>query len=476
MTDMTTERERWAALYVLCTGMLMIVLDLTVVNVALPSIKDDLGFSFSSLAWVVNSYMVAFAGLLLLSGRLGDLLGRRNVFLSGLGVFTVASVLCGAAQSQTMLVAARFLQGVGGALASAVILGMIVTMFPEPREQAKAMGVYGFVASGGGTVGLLAGGVITQVISWHWIFFINIPIGIATAILAVRLIPDDEGLGIGEGADYLGAVLATVALMLGVYAIVQAHSWAQGTLSLVLLAAFIWREAVAANPLMPLTIFRSRRLSGANVIQVPWVAGMFGMFFLGALYMQEVLGYDALQIGLAFLPCTLVMGVLSLRYAQPLCNRFGAQRVLFAGLVCIVTAFVLLARVPTDGHYLPDLLPAMLLFGVGSGPSFPAFMTLAMADVRKDEAGLASGLMNTTTEAGAALGLAVLATVAAAHTRGLVAAGTGRATALTGGYRLAFGIGAGLVLTSLVVAIAVFRGGLPHHSTEHADEFALAES
>jgi EmrB/QacA subfamily drug resistance transporter len=476
MTDMTTERERWAALYVLCTGMLMIVLDLTVVNVALPSIKDDLGFSFSSLAWVVNSYMVAFAGLLLLSGRLGDLLGRRNVFLTGLGVFTVASVLCGAAQSQTMLVGARFLQGVGGALASAVILGMIVTMFPEPREQAKAMGVYGFVASGGGTVGLLAGGVITQVISWHWIFFVNIPIGVATAVLAVRLIPDDRGLGIGEGADYLGAVLATVALMLGVYAIVQAHSWTLGALSVVLLAAFVWREATAANPLMPLTIFRSRRLSGANLLQVPWVAGMFGMFFMGALYMQEVLGYDALQIGLAFLPCTVVMGVLSLRYAQPLCNRFGPQRVLIAGLLCVLAAFVWLARVPVDGSFTTDLLPAMLLFGIGSGPSFPAFMTLAMADVKPTEAGLASGLVNTTAEGGAALGLAVLATVSASHTRGLLSAGTARAEALTEGYRLAFGIGAGLIVTSLIVALVVFRGGMPHHEASYTRKLAHAES
>jgi EmrB/QacA subfamily drug resistance transporter len=476
MSDVTTERERWAALYVLCTGMLMIVLDLTVVNVALPSIQDDLGFSNSSLVWVVNAYMVAFAGLLLLSGRLGDLLGRRSVFLSGLGVFTVASVLCGAAQTQTMLVAARFLQGVGGALASAVILGMIITMFPERREQAKAMGVYGFVASGGGTVGLLAGGIITQVISWHWIFFVNVPIGIATALLAVRLIPRDRGLGLGEGADYLGAVLATVALMLGVYTIVQAHSWTLGAVSLVLLAAFVWREAVAANPLMPLSIFRSRRLSGANLLQVPWVAGMFGMFFIGALYMQRVLGYDALHIGLAFLPCTVVMGVLSLRYAQPLCNRFGPQRVLIAGLLCVLAAFLLLARVPADGSYAVDLLPAMVLFGVGSGPSFPAFMTLGMADVRPDQAGLASGLVNTTAEAGAALGLAVLATLAASRTRGLLASGTGGAEALTDGYRLAFGIGAGLIVTSLLVALVVFRDGLPHHATEHASDLAYAES
>ncbi|MDX6226570.1 MAG: hypothetical protein QOE64_2946 [Frankiales bacterium] len=452
------DRTRWLALYVLCTGMLMIVLDLTVVNVALPSIKADLGFSFSSLAWVVNSYMVAFAGLLLLSGRLGDLLGRRKVFLAGLGVFTVASVLCGAAQTQWMLVGARFLQGVGGALSSAVILGMIITMFPGRGEQAKAMGVYGFVASGGGTVGLLAGGVITQVISWHWIFFINVPIALVTAVLAVRLIPDDRGLGIGEGADYLGAVLATAALMLGVYTIVSAHSIVMGTASALLLIGFLVREATAANPLMPLGIFRSRAFSGANLLQVPWVAGMFGMFFIGALYMQEVLGYGALQIGLAFLPCTVVMGVLSLRYAEPLCNRFGPLRVLLVGLALTTLAFVLLSRVPVQGSYVRDLLPAMLLFGFGTGPSFPAFMTLAMADVGEDKAGLASGLVNTTAEAGAALGLAVLATVAASHTHHLLGDHVAKAAALTDGYRLAFGIGAALALVSLGIAYGVFRG------------------
>src|SRR3954453_1207758 len=319
------ERNRWIALVVLCAGMLMIVLDATVVNVALPSIQSDLGFSTSSLAWVVNAYLIAFGGLLLLAGRLGDLLSRRGMFLAGLAVFTLASLACGVAQSQEVLVAARFVQGVGGAMTSAVILGMIVTMFPEPREQAKAIGVYSFVASAGGSVGLLAGGVITQSINWHWIFFVNVPIGIATAAMALRYVARHRGIGFGQGADVLGAVLVTGALMLGVYTIVKPaadYGWGAtrtlvlGAIAVALLAAFVGREATARNPLVPLRIFRSRNVSGANAIQALTVAGMFGMFFMGALFLQKVLGYDALEIGLAFLPTTLVMGTLSLRYSE----------------------------------------------------------------------------------------------------------------------------------------------------------------
>src|SRR4051812_9641594 len=319
----TTDRNRWIALYVLCAGMLMIVLDVTVVNVALPSIQTDLGFTQSSLAWVVNAYLISFGGLLLLSGRFGDILGRKTVFMAGLALFTVASLACGLANSEVALVVARFVQGVGGAMTSAVILGMIVTMFPEAREQAKAIGVYGFVASAGGTVGLLAGGVLTQLISWHWIFFVNTPIGIATAVLANRLLHRDEGIGFGDGADIPGAVLITSSLMLGVYTIVKPaadYGWASGRAlafgagSLALLVGFIVREASTGNPLVPLRIFRSRNMSGANVIQALLVAGMFGLFFMGSLYMQRVLGYDALQLGLAFLPVTIVMGTMSIRY------------------------------------------------------------------------------------------------------------------------------------------------------------------
>ncbi len=463
---MTADRSRWIALYVLCLGMLMIVLDVTVVNVALPSIQDDLGFSTSSLAWVVNGYLISFGGLLLLAGRLGDLLGRRTIFLAGLALFTGASALCGLAQSQVWLVAARFVQGIGGAMTSAVILGMIVTMFPEPREQAKAIGVYAFVASAGGSVGLLAGGVVTQAIDWHWIFFINIPIGIATATFARRLLDADEGIGLSKGADLPGAALITGALMVGVYTIVKPAAedgWGAsttlilGAVSITLLAAFVAREANAATPLMPLRIFRSRNVTGANLIQVLTVAGMFGMFFLGSLYLQRVLGYDALQIGLAFLPVTIVMGTLSLRYSEKLIQRFGARTMQFPGLGLMVAGMVLFARTPVHGSYVRDVLPALLLTGTGVGLCFPGLMGLAMSGATPSDAGLASGLVNTAAQVGGALGLAVLATVSTSRSNQLAHAGTARAQALTSGYHLAFLIAAGLVAAAIVVAAVVVK-------------------
>jgi EmrB/QacA subfamily drug resistance transporter len=465
MTE-TTDRNRWIALYVLCVGMLMIVLDVTVVNVALPSIRDDLGFSQSSLAWVVNAYLIAFGGLLLLAGRFGDILGRKSVFLAGLGVFTVASLACGAAQSQAMLVGARFVQGIGGAMTSAVILGMIVTMFPEPREQAKAIGVYGFVASAGGSVGLLAGGVLTQAINWHWIFFVNIPIGIATAFIANRLLDRDAGIGFGDGADIPGAVLITSSLMLGVYTIVKPaadYGWTSGralgfsAASLALLIAFVVREARIANPLIPLRIFRSRNVSGANVIQALLVAGMFGMFFLGALYLQEVLGYDALEIGLAFLPATIVMGTMSLRYSDRLVMRFGARTTLLPGMALIVIGLLLFALAPVDGSYVRNVLPVMILLGFGIGAGFPALMSLAMSGATNEDAGLASGLVNTTAQVGGALGLAVLATLSASRSEGLIDGGDARLSALTSGFHLAFVIGAALVLAAIAVAAVVLE-------------------
>jgi EmrB/QacA subfamily drug resistance transporter len=447
--------------------MLMIVLDATVVNVALPAIQNDLGFSQSSLAWVVNAYMIAFGGLLLFAGRFGDILGRKNIFMAGLGVFTVASLLCGVAQSQELLVAARFVQGVGGAMTSAVILGMIVTMFPEPREQAKAIGVFAFVASAGGSVGLLAGGVLTQSINWHWIFFVNIPIGIATAVLAWRLLDGDKGIGFGEGADIPGAILITSSLLLGVYTIVKPAAefgWGSGqtlglgAVSLVLLVAFVVREARASNPLIPLRIFRSRNVSGANVIQALSVAGMFGLFFLGALYLQRVLGYDALEIGLAFLPATIVMGALSLRYSERLIMRFGARTTLLPGLVLIGAGLALFAQAPVDGSYVRHVLPVMIVLGFGAGVSFPALMTLAMSGATQSDAGLASGLVNTTAQVGGALGLAVLATLSATRSENLIDGGEATASsALTSGYHLAFLIGAGLVVAALVVAVTVLQ-------------------
>jgi EmrB/QacA subfamily drug resistance transporter len=475
-----TDRNRWISLYVLCVGVLMIVLDATVVNVALPSIREDLGFSQSSLAWVVNAYLIAFGGLLLLAGRFGDLIGRRSVFLAGLAVFTAASLMCGFAQSEGMLIAARFIQGVGGAMTSAVALGMIVTMFPEPREQAKAIGIYAFVASAGGSVGLIAGGVLTQAINWHWIFFVNVPIGIATAILARRFLTKDEGMGLSKGADIPGAALITSALMLGVYTIVKPaaeNGWGSGgalglgAISLALLAAFIAREATAKHPLIPLRIFRSRNVTGANLIQALTVAGMFGMFFLGALYLQEVLNYDALETGLAFLPCTIVMGVLSLRYSEQLITRFGARTLLFPGLLMIAGGLALFMLAPVDGGYIEHVLPSTVLIGFGVGSSFPALMTLAMSGATPADAGLASGLVNTTAQVGGAIGLAVLATVSASRTDTLLQRGDGVDEALTGGFHLAFLISALLVLAAVVVAATVLKSedAPAHAATEPAD-------
>jgi len=476
----TNERSRWPALYVLCVGVLMIVLDATVVNVALPSIQDDLGFSTSSLAWVVNAYLIAFGGLLLLAGRVGDLIGRRTIFLSGMGLFTGASLLCGMAQSQEMLVGARFLQGIGGAMTSAVILGIIVTMFPEPREQAKAIGVYGFVASAGGSVGLLAGGVLTQAMNWHWIFFVNIPIGIATAVLATRLLEKDEGIGFSKGADIPGALLITGSLMLGVYTIVKPaaeYGWGAGrtlglgALSVVLLAAFVAREATARTPLIPLRIFRSRNVSGANLVQALLVAGMFGMFFLGALYLQRVLGYDPLEIGLAFLPATIMMGILSLRYSGPLIMRFGPRTTLLPSLGLILAGLVVFAQAPVDGSYVLHVLPAMLVMGAGAGLGFPALMTLSMSGATPQDAGLASGLVNTTVQVGGALGLAVLATLSTSRSDHLIGAGHSTAAALTDGYHFAFWIGAALVVAAIAAALTV----LPADRKPKPAELAPAE-
>jgi EmrB/QacA subfamily drug resistance transporter len=460
-----TDRDRWIALVVLCTGFLMIILDQTIVNVALPTIQSDLGFSQSSLAWVVNAYLIAFGGLLLLAGRLGDLVGRKRIFMTGLAVFTLASLLCGVAQSQEVLIGARFVQGVGGAMTSAVILGMIVTMFPEPAEQAKAIAVYSFVASAGASIGLLAGGVLTEAISWHWIFFVNLPIGIATAILAGRLLDRDEGIGLARGADVLGALLIVSALMLGIYAIVAAsdHGWGStntlgfGAVSLGLLVAFVLREARTGSPLIPLRIFRSRIVSAANAVQALMVAGLFGMFFLGALYLQRVLGYDAIEVGLAFLPVALAIGALSLGFSARLIMRFGARATLVPGLVLVVAGLALFQRAPVGADYLTEILPVMLLLGVGGGLAFPSLMTLAMSGATPSESGLASGLVNTTQQVGGALGLAVLATLSTKRTDGLLDDGEATASALTSGYHLAFAIGAILVIAAIALAVSLLR-------------------
>jgi EmrB/QacA subfamily drug resistance transporter len=468
------DRTRWLALYVLCAGMLMIVLDATIVNVALPTIQDSLGFSQSNLAWVVNAYLIPFGGLLLLAGRMGDLVGQRRIFLIGLAIFTTASLLCAASQSQAMLIGARFVQGIGGAMASAVILGMIVTMFPKPAEQAKAIGVYGFVASAGGSIGLLAGGALTQAISWHWIFLINLPIGIATAFGALRLVEGRAGIGLSEGADIPGAALITAGLMLGVYTIlgIAQHGWGStqtlglGAVSLALMTAFVVRQAWIANPLMPLRLFRSRNVAGANAIQALLVAGMFGMFFLGALYLQRVLGYDALEVGLAFLPATIVMGTLSLRFSERLIMRFGPRRTLMPGVAMVGVGLLLFARTPVDGSYVADLLAPMLLIGAGVGAAFPSLMTLAMSGATPSDSGLASGLVNTSMQVGGAIGLAVLATLATERTNSALAGGASNLAALNSGYHVAYLVGAGLVGLALAIAAIVLRSPAPGQQPE----------
>ncbi len=409
---MTDDRQRWIALYVLCVGMLMIVLDATIVNVALPSIQDDLGFSQSNLAWVVNAYLIAFGGLLLLAGRLGDLVGQRRVFLAGLAVFTSASLLCAIAQSQGVLVGARFVQGVGGALTSAVILGMVVTMFPEPREQARAIGVYTFTAVAGGSVGLLLGGVLTEALNWHWIFFVNLPIGVATGVYALRVVEDRPGIGLKQGADLPGAVLLTGGLMLLVYAIVDAgeQGWGSaqttglGAVSLALLIAFVARQARVATPLMPLRLFRSRNVTGANAVQALMVVGLYGMFFLGALYMQRILGYDPLEVGLAFLPTTIVMGAMSFGVSARLNLRYGPKATLVPAVAIMGVGLLLFARTPVNADYALDILPSTLLLGLGAGLAFPSLMTLAMSGATPSDSGLASGLVNTSAQVGGALG------------------------------------------------------------------------
>jgi EmrB/QacA subfamily drug resistance transporter len=451
----TTDR-RGIALAVLCTGMLMIILDVTIVNVALPAIQQELRFTPSGLAWVVNAYLVPFGSLLLLAGRLGDLVSRRGVFVTGLAVFTAASAACGLATSQEMLIAARFLQGAGGAMTSAVILGMIVTMFPEPGEQARAIGVYSFVASAGGAVGLLLGGVLTSAVNWHWIFFVNLPVGLAAGAAALRLLPVDRGPGVRQGTDVAGAALITTGLMSVVYAIVSGTP-AVAALAAVLMAAFVLRQATAANPLVPLRFFRSRGLTGANLAQMLGGAGMFGTFFVGVLYVQHVLGYDALRTGLAFLPVTVVMGGLSLRGTGRLIARFGARRLVLTGFALIAAGLLWFARMPLDGTYPTAVLPAMLLLGAGGGLAFPALAALAMSQATPEDAGLASGVFNTTAQVGSALGLAVLATLAASRQAALRTAGVPGLAAQVGGYRLALLVAAALVVVALIVTLAVVR-------------------
>ena len=455
-------RSRWLALYVLCLGDLMIVLDSTIVNVALPSIRADLGFSEASLAWVVNAYLLTFGGFLLLGGRLGDLFGHRRLFLGGLSLFTVASLLCGLANSQEFLIAARAVQGLGGAVVSVVALSLIMIMFTEPAERAKAMGVVGFVLSGGGTAGVLLGGVLTDALSWNWIFLVNIPVGVAVVALCFALLPNDNRMGAGGRLDIAGAITVTASLMLAVYAIVNGNETGWGsaqtigllTAAAVLLALFLAIEARVSAPLMPLGLFRLRNVSTANAVGVLMAGGMFGLFFLSALYLQLVLGYSPLEVGLGFLPATLIWGFSSIALSDRLVMRFGIKTPLVTGLLLFVVALVLFARAPADGSFVVDVLPGMILFGLGGGITFNPLLLAAMGDVAPTEAGLASGIVNTAFMMGGALGLAVLASLAASRTDSLRASGEGPLIALTGGYHAAFLVGA------LFAAVAAVLGAL----------------
>jgi EmrB/QacA subfamily drug resistance transporter len=457
------DRRRRLALYTLCAGVLMIVLDATIVNLALPSIAVDLGFSPTDLSWVVNAYLVAFGGLLLLAGRLGDLIGQRRVFLWGLTGFVISSLACALAVAPWMLVVARLAQGVGGAMTSAVVLGMIVSLFPDPHERAKAIGVYGFVASAGGSVGLLAGGVLTSALDWRWIFLVNLPVGLATGVATLRYVDPVVPPSAGARADTPSAVLLTAGLMSGVYTIVEsAHRTAASTLltaavSLVLLAVFVVRQTRIAAPLLPLRVFRSRLVTAANVVQGLLVVGMFGTFFLGALYLQDVRGYGPLQIGLAFLPATLVMGVMSLHLAADVTRRLGDHPTLVLSLVVLTAGLVLLARIPVHGSYAVDIAPAMVLTGLGAGLGFPALTGMAMSSATPEDSGVVSGLYNTTVQVGGAVGLAVLSSVSNGRAHHLAAAGAGPAAALTGGSHAAFVLAAGAAVLAAAVAMVALR-------------------
>ena len=480
MSDRLSTRTRWLALVILCVGDLMIIVDTTVVNVALPTIRTSLGFSQTSLAWVVNAYMLTFGGFLLLAGRLGDLFGQRRLFLIGTTAFTAASLVCGVSETQGMLIAARAVQGLGGAVVSAVAFSLIVMLFTEPSERAKAMGVFGFVMAGGGSIGVLVGGVLTDLVGWHWIFLVNLPIGIAVTLAGLKLLPSVSA-GAGERRlDVPGAVAITTAMVLAVYAIVNGNSagWLSAqTIGLLAVAlaiggGFVAWEARVPAPLVPLGIFRHRNLTTANAVGILWAAAMFALFFLSALYLQLVLGYSPLQVGLAYLPGNLLMMAFSLGLSAKLVMRYGFRVPLAAGLLLAAAALLWLARAPVDGSFVVDVLPAMLLFGVGGGLAFNPVLMASMSDVEPQDSGLASGITNTAFMMGGALGLAVLASTAAARTSHLVASGASTAAALTGGYHLAFLIGAVFAVCGAAIGAAFLRDAVVPAGA-HAVEPAL---
>jgi EmrB/QacA subfamily drug resistance transporter len=468
------DRRRWLALIVVCFGQLMIVLDSTIVNVALPAIQRDLNFSQANLTWVVNAYLIAYGSLLLFAGRAGDLVGRKRIFLAGVAVFTVASGLDGLAPDATALIAARLLQGIGGAMSAGVILALIVTGFPKPDERAHAMSIFMLVIAGGGSLGLLAGGTLTQLINWHWIFFINLPIGVVTMVLGWWLIEEHEGLGLSRGVDIVGSILVSAAMMLGVYAIVTAaemgwssvHTLGFGAAAILLLASFFVFEARIQNPIMPLRILRLRSLTGASVARALVATGMFTTFFLGALYLQHVRGYSAFSTGLAFLPSTLALAVLSLGISARLMRSFGPRALLIPGLATITTALLLMAAADQNSGYFPGIFGAYLLFGIGAGMSFMPLTTIMMAEIPAVDAGIASGVGNVTMQVGAALGLAALGTISSEHTRTLVGQGQSLVSALTAGYQLGFSIAAACVAAGLLIVVVVLRAPGVHRERQ----------
>lgn len=455
--------KRWVALVVLCLGALMIVLDTTIVNVALPSIKADLGFSETSLVWVINAYMLTFAGFMLLGGRLGDLYGKRRVFLSGLALFTLASLACGVAQTQIFLIAARAVQGLGGAVVNAVALSIMMNLFQEPGERARAMGFFGFVAAGGGAIGVLLGGILTGSFDWHWNFLVNIPVGVIVFGLCLWLLPKNEGQHVK--LDIWGAITVTLALMFAVYAIVNGNGagWlSTQTLGLLagaiaLFAIFIAIERTVSSPLVPLSIFRIQNVVPASCIGILWSAAMFAWFFLSALYLQVILGYSPLLVGLAFLPGNLIMAIFSVGLSAKVVMRFGTKRPLAIGMGIVALGLVLFALAPADGSFWFHIIPAMSLMGLGAGLAFNPVLIAATSDVPPNESGLASGVLNTAFMMGGSLGLAILASVAAVRTSSLLAGGADHMTALLSGYHAAFFIGAIFAAGAAVLAIFFIR-------------------
>jgi EmrB/QacA subfamily drug resistance transporter len=473
--DRSMRNGRWLALTVLCLGVLMIVLDTTIVNVALPSMKASLGFSETALAWVVNAYLLTFGGFLLLGGRLGDLYGPRLLFMIGLALFTLASLACGLAQTQQALVAGRAVQGLGGAVVTAVALSLIMNLFPEPSERTKAMGVYGFVCAAGGSIGVLAGGLLTSWLSWHWVFLVNLPVGIVVFALTLAFVPHRHDPSAPRHLDVAGAVTVTAALLLAVYAIINGNElgWTSlatlGTLAaaLLLFVFFVVIEANVKAPLMPLALMKLRNLATANVIGILWAGAMFAWFFMSALYMQLVLGYGPMQIGLAFLPANLIMALFSLGLSAKLVIRFGIKPPLVLGLAFATLGLLLFARAPVHGSFTLDVLPGMLLLGLGAGIAFNPVLMAAMNDVEPRDSGLASGIVNTAFMMGGALGLAVLASLAASRTHDISQGGGDLPTALADGYGSAFLTGAVFAAMAAGLGALLLRARpVPAHAGE----------